>query len=79
MRPAPHGPEPDALPLQDDRSRLPALLLVDPARGFDTVHRLLPLSILAVLLLAAFMPWQQSVSGTGRVIAYDPLERRVNV
>jgi len=69
----------DALHLQDDRSRLPALLLVDPARGLDTVHRLLPVSILAVLLLAAFMPWQQSVSGTGRVIAYDPLERRVNV
>jgi len=24
-----------------------------------------------------FMPWQQFISGTGRVIAYDPLERSV--
>ena len=26
-----------------------------------------------------FVPWQQSVRGTGRVIAFNPLDRRVNI
>lgn len=68
-----------ALPLQTGGAPLPPLLLVDPARGLDWIHRGLPIAILLALALVAFMPWQQSVSGTGRVIAYDPLERRVNV
>lgn len=34
----------------------------------------------AVLLLGLiFLPWQQFISGTGRVVAYDPLERAVTV
>lgn len=34
----------------------------------------------AVLMLGVFVvPWQQSVRGTGRVIAFNPLDRRVNV
>ncbi|MCW5558925.1 MAG: HlyD family efflux transporter periplasmic adaptor subunit [Verrucomicrobiae bacterium] len=78
-QPHPAAPAKDALPLQGDPDHLPSMLLVDPARRLDAVHRWLPLVILAALGLAAFMPWQQSVSGTGRVIAYDPLDRRVNV
>jgi multidrug efflux pump subunit AcrA (membrane-fusion protein) len=37
--------------------------------------------VLFVLFVLAvwFLPWQQSVSGAGKVIAFDPLERRINV
>lgn len=55
------------------------MLMVDPTRHLDRVHQWLPVAILAALVVVAFMPWQQSVTGVGRVIAYDPLERRVNV
>lgn len=68
-----------ALPLRDDRGQLPAMLLVDPTRHLHWIHRFLPAGIILALVLVAFMPWQQSVTGTGKVIAYDPLERRVNV
>ncbi len=68
-----------ALPFHEEANQVPSMLLVDPTRDLDKVHRWLPVAILSALILVAFMPWQQSVSGTGRVIAYDPLERRVNV
>lgn len=68
-----------ALPFEVHPSRLPAMMLVDPHKNFSWVHRILPAGILLALLLVALMPWQQSVTGTGRVIAYDPLDRRVNV
>ena len=68
-----------ALPLHESVERVPAMLLVDPTRNLDWIHRTLPLAIVTALVLVAFMPWQQSVTGTGKVIAYDPLERRINV
>ena len=32
-----------------------------------------------VVLGLVFLPWQQNVGGVGKVIAYDPLDRRLNV
>ncbi len=49
-------------------SRWPRLL----ARGLATIFVLF-------LLGVWFLPWQQFVSGTGKVIAFDPLDRRINV
>lgn len=69
----------EALPLRGDVDRFPALLLVDPDQRLSRVRRILPLAVLALLATVAFMPWQQSVGGKGRVIAFDPLDRRVNV
>jgi multidrug efflux pump subunit AcrA (membrane-fusion protein) len=36
-------------------------------------------SFVALLLTALFAPWQQAVQGTGRVMAYTPLERQQSV
>jgi multidrug resistance efflux pump len=69
----------DPLPLRGDPARFPALLLVDPNQRISTFRRFFPAAVLAALLAVAFMPWQQSAGGKGRVIAFDPLERRVNV
>jgi multidrug resistance efflux pump len=69
----------EALPLQGDVDRFPALLLVDPDQRLSRMRRIVPFLVLALLAAVAFMPWQQSVAGKGRVIAFDPLDRRVNV
>ena len=68
-----------ALPLRDDSIRFPALMLVDPDQRLSWIRRLVPLGVILLLAGVAFMPWQQSVGGRGRVIAFDPLDRRVNV
>lgn len=44
--------------------------------AFRALGWLLMLGGVAVVLALAFTPWQQSVSGSGRVIAYAPLERQ---
>lgn len=41
-----------------------------------TIALVLALGFAAALLVLLVAPWQQSASGTGRVIAYAPLERR---
>lgn len=69
----------NALPLLDhvaplacqERTRLPVRV---------RTMSLILLTGFAILVLGLmFMPWQQFISGTGRVIAYDPLERSVTL
>ena len=65
----------DALPMLDHRADFPALdLTVSPpiVRRFGTIAA--GLFVLYCLLILV-LPWQQFVSGSGRVVAYDPLER----
>jgi multidrug resistance efflux pump len=59
--------------------QLPALALTGSARLCRLLARSLFLFFLILLVAIIFMPWQQFVSGTGRVIAFNPLDRRVNV
>jgi multidrug resistance efflux pump len=58
---------------------LPALALSGSARAPRILSRILFIIFLLILAAIFFMPWQQFVSGTGRVIAFNPLDRRVNV
>jgi multidrug resistance efflux pump len=58
---------------------LPALALSGTGRGTRVLARMLALVALAVVLGIAFLPWQQSVQGAGRVIAFNPLDRRVSI
>jgi adhesin transport system membrane fusion protein len=62
-----------------DQANLPVLVLVGATRGARLFGRLLVVFLLLAIPMLAFAPWQQFVSGTGRVIAFDPLDRRVNV
>ena len=45
-------------------------------RASRVVSRILIGSFIALAILLVFVPWQQSVDGVGRVIAYAPQERQ---
>ncbi len=57
----------------------PALRLARSSRNIRRAAQVL-LFLLAMSLVAlAFAPWQQSVDGTGRVVAYAPLQRQQTI
>lgn len=58
---------------------LPSIAMAGSTRGIRMLARLLALLAALVVLGCVFLPWQQSVRGTGRVIAFNPLDRRVNI
>jgi len=58
---------------------LPALALAGTARRTRVLARVLTLLALLLALSMLVVPWQQSIRGTGRVIAFNPLDRRVNI
>ncbi len=47
--------------------------------GARVLARLLLVGVLATILALIFTPWQQSVRGSGRLIAYAPLERQQTI
>lgn len=55
------------------------LRLVRQPRALRTIARLLILFFSVVVLAMSCAPWQQSSRGTGRVIAYAPLDRQQSV
>lgn len=59
--------------------QLPALSLTGSARFARFFSRALVTGFIVLLLGLLFLPWRQFVSGMGRVIAFNPLDRRVNV
>ena len=59
--------------------QLPALSLAGSTRYTRLFSRLLVLAFILFLIGCFFLPWRQFVSGTGRVIAFNPLDRRINV
>ncbi len=59
--------------------QLPALSLAGSARFTRFLSRLLVTGFIVLVLCLLFLPWRQFVSGMGRVIAFNPLDRRVNV
>ena len=58
---------------------LPAMLQAGTTRGTRLLARVLALLTVAIVLGVFVVPWQQTVRGTGRVIAFNPLDRRVNI
>lgn len=59
--------------------QLPAINLTGSNRLPYLFCRLLIIGFFLVAILLFFAPWRQFVSGSGRVTAYDPLERPINV
>lgn len=53
-----------------------SLLSVRQPQGTRVMVRLLGLALLTFVTSLAMVPWQQSVPGEGRVIAYAPLDRQ---
>ena len=65
----------DALPMLDHRADFPA---IERAKSPAIVGRLASVTLglmVGYALLILVLPWQQFVSGSGRVVAFDPLER----
>ena len=58
---------------------LPALSLAVSAKFTLIFSRLLLLGFFVLVFGLCFLPWRQFVSGSGRVIAFNPLDRRINV
>lgn len=58
---------------------LPAITRAGSSRLPRLMARVLAMLFVGFVLAIWFLPWQQFVSGTGKVIAFDPLERRINV
>ena len=62
-----------------ERTYLEAERLVRAPASVRMVARMLIAALVVFALAALLAPWQQSLSGTGRVIAYAPVERRQNL
>ena len=67
------------MPLLDSQSQLPALALAGSVRSARIFGRILATLFVLLIIGVVFLPWQQFISGEGRVIAYDPLERAVSI
>jgi adhesin transport system membrane fusion protein len=71
--------EDDAMPMLDHRARLSAFEQIHSPGRIRRVSRVLTAAFVLLLLGLVVLPWQQFVQGSGRVVAYDPLERSVTV
>ena len=66
-------------PVAYSETALPALRLARSSRFAQMVGKLLVFFLINATVLIVFAPWQQSVKGTGDVIAYAPLERQQTI
>lgn len=63
-------------PVAYSESSMPSLRLARSSRVARQVAKYLFLMLILTMLLMAFAPWQQSVTGTGNVLAYSPDQRQ---
>lgn len=63
----------------DLRGYLPAIAHAGSTRFPRLVARYLTALAVFAILAVWFLPWQQFASGKGQVIAFDPLDRRINI
>ncbi|MGE0610595.1 MAG: HlyD family secretion protein [Pirellulales bacterium] len=72
--------KPTAFPTEAERpDSLSALMLVESPKLPWRLARLLWWSLIAIVFAMGFAPWQQTAVGTGRVVAFAPLERQQTV
>jgi adhesin transport system membrane fusion protein len=78
MSPASDSHTPSLGPFRD-AGELPLLRLVPPPVRARRVARVLFVAFTLALAFGLLAPWQQSATGTGRVIAFAPLERQQTI
>jgi multidrug efflux pump subunit AcrA (membrane-fusion protein) len=59
----------------NDRLMLPALQLARPPRLARQVSRAVLAALVLLPFVLLFVPWTQTVHGTGRAIAFNPVQR----
>lgn len=64
------------VPLAYSESVMPSLRLARSSRLVRRIAWVLFVGLIATILLMAFAPWQQSVTGTGSVLAFAPDQRQ---
>jgi adhesin transport system membrane fusion protein len=74
-----HGHADDPMPLLGHRAGFTAFELTPSPESIRRMSRVLLGGFVALLAGLLFLPWQQFVQGSGRVLAFDPLERSVTV
>jgi len=65
------------MPILDSQAGLKSLESIRSPRFIKRLTKFCILSFVALIIGLLFLPWQQFVKASGRVIAYDPLERTV--
>jgi multidrug efflux pump subunit AcrA (membrane-fusion protein) len=65
--------------LSSDVGRRAAALLVRSPRAPRVLARVLAAIVVTLAAALVLVPWQQSVSGVGRVVAFTPVERRQDI
>lgn len=73
-----HAP-PMLAPAAYSESLMPALRLTRSSRGARRIAKVLLVALALTILLMAFAPWQQSITGSGDVVAFAPRERRQTI
>lgn len=58
---------------------LPAIEAVGPAQSYERVISVLVVTAMAAGIGLAFVPWQQNVAGSGKMIAWAPMERQQTI
>ncbi|MFM1802427.1 MAG: hypothetical protein RJA81_1779 [Planctomycetota bacterium] len=71
----PVRPDSTAGGMLDVASDLPALRLVQPPRRSRRLAGLILFCVILLPVALALIPWRQSVSGMGKIVALDPTER----
>jgi len=66
-------------PVAYSEAVLPALRLARSSRLARRIGRVLAVMLGLAIIAALFAPWQQSVTGSGNVVAFAPLERQLIV
>lgn len=66
-------------PAAYSETALPSLRLARSSRSARTIGKILFILLILGTILVTLAPWQQSVRGTGNVIAYAPLERQQTI
>jgi len=69
----------DPMQLFDDKANIHCVGRTKLPRLMKRLHLVLVISFVVLIIGLIFLPWQQFVSGVGRVTAFDPLNRSVVV
>lgn len=62
-----------------NEAALPAIRLVQSSRFARRVAKVVLILLVISLFAVLFAPWQQTITGSGRVVAYAPLQRQQTV
>ena len=57
-------------------NELDALQCVGSSRSLRSLAWVIALMLVATVIALAFVPWQQAVTASGQVVAFDPIQRR---